>query len=284
MIEADPIITPGPGRPDRPRTAQPPPPPGRLRREAISPWLWLRSAVYLAWLVLTVIPYGTVVVLASLFLKSEPLYRLCLGWVRLARWGSRAFCGIQARIQGLEHLPSGPLILLVKHQSAWETLALPLLMPRPLSYVFKRELLYIPFFGWSLGRLDMVRIDRSRRAEAFGRLAQQGARLLAQGNWIILFPEGTRTARGSQGAYKLGGTRLAIATDTPVLPIAVTSGRCWPRQAFIKRPGTIQVSIGRPIAPSGRSAEDLMAEVEGWIESEMRRLDPEAYPTGASGS
>jgi 1-acyl-sn-glycerol-3-phosphate acyltransferase len=266
---------------DHPRTAQPSSPGDGLRREAITPWLWLRSATYLAWLVLTVIPYGTVVVLASLFLKGESLYRLCLGWVRLAMWGSRTFCGIHAQIQGMEHLPSGPLILLVKHQSAWETLALPLLMPHPLCYVFKRELLYIPFFGWSLGRLDMVRIDRSRRAQAFDRMTQQGARLLTQGNWIILFPEGTRTARGSRGAYKLGGTRLAIATDTPVLPIAVTSGQCWPRQAFIKRPGTIQVSIGQPIAPSGRSAEDLMAEVEDWIEAEMRRLDPQAYPTGA---
>lgn len=257
-------------------------PVAHLREAPVTLGLWVRSAAYLAWLVLTVIPYGTVVVLASLFLKGEPLYRLCLGWVRLAVWGSRTFCGIRAQVQGLEHLPSGPLILLVKHQSAWETLALPLLMPRPLSYVFKRELLYIPFFGWSLGRLDMVRIDRKRRAEAFDRLAQQGARLLAQGDWIILFPEGTRTIPGTRGPYKLGGTRLAIATDTPVLPIAVTSGRCWPRQAFIKRPGTIHVSVGRPIAPAGRSAEDLMAEVEDWIESEMRRLDPEAYaPTGA---
>jgi len=123
----------------------------------------------------------------------------------------------------------------------------------------------------------MVHIDRNRRTEAFNRVENQGGKLLAQGNWIIMFPEGTRIARGDKGTYKLGGTKLATVTGVPVVPIAVTSARCWPRQAFIKRPGVIEMSIGRPIASTDRTPADLMAEVEAWIEAEMHRLDPLAY-------
>jgi 1-acyl-sn-glycerol-3-phosphate acyltransferase len=101
---------------------------------------------------------------------------------------------------------------------------------------------------------------------------------MAQGVWVIMFPEGTRIDRGQRGQYKTGGTRLAIEAGVPVIPIAVTSGRCWPRRAFIKRPGVVDISIGRPIPSTGRQPEELMAEVEAWIEAEMRRLDPEAYP------
>ena len=239
--------------------------------------LWLRSAAYMAWLVLSVIPYAIAVVLLSPFVRGRTLYRFCVGWVAFALWGAQVVCGIRRRVQGMENLPDGPLILLAKHQSAWETLALPVLMPRPLSFVFKRELLFVPFFGWALGRLDMVHIDRKRGAESFARVADQGAELLRKGYWIIMFPEGTRTARGRKGSYKLGGTRLAVMTDTPVVPIAVTSARCWPRQAFIKRPGVVDVSIGAPIAPAGRSAAELMQQVEDWIEAEMHRLDADAY-------
>jgi len=155
-------------------------------------------------------------------------------------------------------------------------------MPHPLAYVFKRELLMIPFFGWAMGRLDMVHIDRSKRAEAWNRVAEQGQKFMSQGNWVIMFPEGTRIPRGSQGTYKTGGTRLAVSTGASVLPIAVTSARCWPRKSFMVRPGCIDISIGKPISSLGREPDELMREVETWIEAEMRRLDPEAYPLGAT--
>jgi 1-acyl-sn-glycerol-3-phosphate acyltransferase len=179
----------------------------------------------------------------------------------------------------MERLPDGPVILLPKHQSTWETFAFPCIMPRPLCYVFKRELLLIPFFGWAMGRLDMIHIDRSKRAEAWSKVAEQGRKFMAEGHWVIMFPEGTRIPRGRAGQYKAGGTRLAVATGVPVLPIAVTSARCWPRKSFIVRPGVVDVSIGTPIPSTGRDADELMREVETWIESEMRRLDPEAYAT-----
>ena len=190
-------------------------------------------------------------------------------------------CGVRHRVTGMEHLPSAdplaPVILAPKHQSTWETFAFPTLMSHPLAYVFKRELLYIPFFGWAIGRLDMIHIDRSKRNEAWGKVAAQGKALLARGHWVIMFPEGTRTPRGSQGVYKAGATRLALSTGAPVVPIAVSSARCWPRKSFLLRPGVIDISIGRPIPVQGREPEELMREVERWIEAEMRRLDPEAY-------
>ena len=245
-------------------------------------WL-LRSALFFVWLVVTVIPWATVVVLVSFLVSSTTLYWICAGWLRQAIWAARWLCGVRWRVQGMEHLPSAAdataaVLLAPKHQSTWETFAFPMLMPHPLAYVFKRELLWIPFFGWAIGSLDMIHIDRSRRAEAWRKVAEQGRRIMGQGNWVIMFPEGTRTPRGAQGDYKTGASRLAITTGVPIVPVAVTSARCWPRKSFLLRPGVIDISIGRPIPVEGRQPDELMREVEAWIEAEMRRLDPEAYP------
>jgi 1-acyl-sn-glycerol-3-phosphate acyltransferase len=220
--------------------------------------------------------------LLSIVWRGTRLYWPTMGWLRLAIWGARVICGVRHRVSGLQHLPSAEegraaVLLASKHQSTWETFAYPTLMPHPLAYVFKRELLYVPFFGWAMGRLDMIHIDRSKRTEAFNKVVEQGQRILGHGSWIIMFPEGTRTPRGSQGVYKTGGTRLALATGTPVVPIAVTSARCWPRKSFVVRPGVVDVSIGKPIPVEGREADELMREVEAWIEGEMRRLDASAY-------
>jgi 1-acyl-sn-glycerol-3-phosphate acyltransferase len=242
------------------------------------------------WLAVTVVPWALAVMLVSVFVRGDTVYWMCAGWLRTAIWGARVICGVRYRVQGMQNLPTAAdaraaVLLASKHQSTWETFAFPALMPHPLAYVFKRELLYIPFFGWAMARMDMIHIDRSKRTEAWNRVAEQGRRLMAQGHWVIMFPEGTRTPRGSQGVYKGGATRLAIATDTPVVPIAVTSARCWPRKSFTLRPGTVDVSIGRPIPSTGREPDELMREVEAWIEAEMRRLDPEAYaPQGAAGA
>ena len=242
----------------------------------------LRSALYLVFLIVTVVPWAVVVLLASIVWRGPKLYWVAVQWLRASMWGARVICGVRAQVQGLEHVPTAQdarsaVLLAPKHQSTWETFFFPTLMPHPLAYVFKRELLRIPFFGWAMGRLDMVHIDRSRRTEAWNRVAEQGRRLFAEGVWVIMFPEGTRTPRGEQGSYKTGASRLAVATGVPIVPIAVASARCWPRKSFLLRPGVIPVSIGRPIASTGRDPEELMREVEAWIEAEMRRLDPEAY-------
>jgi 1-acyl-sn-glycerol-3-phosphate acyltransferase len=242
----------------------------------------LRSGLFLLWLIVTVIPWALLVLLLSIFVRGDKLYWFTIVWLRMAIAGARVICGVRARISGVENLPDAPVILCPKHQSTWETFAFPTLMPRPLCYVFKRELLMIPFFGWAMGRLDMIHIDRSKRNEAWNKVAEQGRRFMASGHWVIMFPEGTRTPRGSQGVYKSGASRLATATDTPIVPIAVSSARCWPRKSFVLRPGVIDISIGAPIAPAGREPDELMREVERWIEAEMRRLDPEAYMAPAA--
>lgn len=236
---------------------------------------------------LTVVPVAIAALLISVFVRGNPVYWTCIFWLRLSIHGARLICGVRWRIEGMENLPSeadsrSAVILLSKHQSTWETFAYPTLMSHPLAYVFKRELLYIPFFGWAMSRMDMIHIDRSKRSQAWNKVAAQGRRLAAQGIWVIMFPEGTRIARGQQGDYKTGGTRLAIETGVPVVPIAATSARCWPRKSFLLRPGVVDISIGKPIQPQGREPAELMREVEGWIEAEMRRLDPEAYASEAS--
>jgi 1-acyl-sn-glycerol-3-phosphate acyltransferase len=244
----------------------------------------LRSVIYLLWQIVTVVPYAIATLVASIFVRGDPLYWICVQWLRVVVWGAKVFCGIQTRVQGMEHVPDSPIILCPKHQSAWETLAFPTLMPHPLCYVFKRELLWVPFFGWAIGRLDMIHIDRSKRNLAWSKVAEQGKRFMEHGNWVIMFPEGTRIPRGQQGTYKSGASRLAVATNTPILPIAVASARCWPKNSFVKYPGVVDVSIGPPIPVNGRDADELMREVESWIEAEMRRIDPEAYGDAAAAS
>lgn len=240
----------------------------------------LRSLAHLLWMGITVIPWALVVVLASPFVSSDTVYKMCAGWLRLAVNSGTFLLGIHNRVSGMENLPTestSPAILLVKHQSTWETFSMVALMPHPLAFVFKRELLYIPFFGWAMARMDMIHIDRSQRAQAFNKVVEQGRRLLARGTWVIMFPEGTRIPRGQKGVYKSGGTRLAVATGAPVIPVAVTSGKCWPRKAFIKTPGVVDISIGPAIPSVGRDPDELMREVQDWIEAEMHRLDPQAY-------
>lgn len=247
----------------------------------------IRSVLHLLWMIITVIPWALAVLIFSLFGNSTQIYWMCAGWLRLAVTGGTVILGIKNRVSGMENLPTSNTsgaVLLLKHQSTWETFSMPTLMPHPLAYVFKKELLYVPFFGWAMARMDMIHIDRSQRAQAFNKVVEQGRRLMGQGVWVIMFPEGTRIERGQKGVYKTGGTRLAIETGAPVIPVAVTSAKCWPRKAFIKKPGIVDISIGKPISSVGRKPEELMREVEAWIETEMRRLDPEAYPetSGAS--
>ena len=243
----------------------------------------IRSLLHMLWMIVTIMPWAIAVLLFSLIGTSTQIYWMCAGWLRVAVQGGTFILGIRNRVTGMENLPIGQTsaaVLLVKHQSTWETLSMPAIMPHPLAYVFKKELLYVPFFGWAMARMDMIHIDRSQRSQAFNKVVEQGKRLMAQGTWVIMFPEGTRIPRGQKGVYKSGGTRLAIETGAPVIPIAVTSAKCWPRKAFIKRPGVVDISIGKAIPSAGRQPDELMREVELWIETEMRRLDPEAYVEG----
>ncbi len=240
----------------------------------------IRSILHMGWMVITVVPWTLAVLLASLLPPRTNAWWAAVNWFRVVMWGTRIILGVRMEVQGLANLPVGKTsaaVLLSKHQSTLETLWLPTIMPYPLAFVFKRELLKIPFFGWSMARMDMIHIDRESRAAAMKHVIEQGCRLLEQGTWVIMFPEGTRIARGQAGTYQTAGTRLAVEAGAPVIPIAVATARCWPREGFVKSGGVVRVSIGPAIASTGRDPKALMREVQDWIEAEMRRIDPEAY-------
>ena len=238
--------------------------------------LWLRSLAYFIFLFVTVVPWSFVVLSGWLF-PVHTRYVLCARWTAMAIWGARVICGIKCTVEGRHNLPDGPAIVLPKHQSTWETLWLPSAMPRDLTFVYKRELNWMPFFGWGIASAQMISIDRSKGQDAFEQVVEQGKDRLARGWWIVIFPEGTRTKPGTTRRYKTGGARLAVRTGALAVPIAVNSGEYWPKGRFIKTPGSIIVSIGPPIDPSGKTAEEVATLVETWIESEMRRLAPHRY-------
>lgn len=238
--------------------------------------LRLRSALYMLFLIVTVIPYAFLCMLWAP-LPQRWRYKLTVGWPRLAVWGARVICGIRWEILGRENLPDGPAVLLSKHQSAWETLFFPAYMPREVCFVYKRELHMLPFFGWGLALLRMIAIDRNKGRDAFDQVLKQGRQKLAEGRWPLLFPEGTRVAPGADARYKLGGARLASCAGADVIPVAHNAGECWRRNAFVKQPGLITVSIGPVIRATGQTPDELNAQVREWIEGEMRRLNPERY-------
>lgn len=257
----------------KPGSPHTPPPEGGPIAAAIA---WLRSFIYALFLFVTVVPYAFACILwAPLPLHAR--YRLTAGWPRLAIWGARVICGIRWQIKGAHNLPDGPAIVLSKHQSAWETLFFPAHMPREVCFVYKKELHRVPFFGWGLALLRMIPIDRSRGRDAFDEVARLGRVRLDDGRWPLLFPEGTRVPPGKPSRFKTGGARLACVTGAPVIPIALNSGELWRRNAFVKRPGLITVSVGPAIASQGLSPEELNARVQAWVEGEMRVLNPERY-------
>lgn len=239
--------------------------------------LFVRSLLF-ALIMLIVTPIWALVCFVFAPFPYRTRYFVTSRWNVFIIWLAKVLCGIRYQIKGWENLPDSPAILLSKHQSAWETIFLLWKMPRPLVFVLKRSLIYIPLFGWALALLRMIPIDRKNGKDAFAQVTREGRQRLQDGQWIIMFPEGTRIPVGKQGKYKMGGTRLAVETNTIVVPIALNAGECWPRNAFIKRPGLITVSIGKPISPEGRNPAELMQQVENWIESEMRVISPHAYP------
>lgn len=241
--------------------------------------LFLRSALFMVLMVIATIIWSGVCMLAAP-LPYNKRYFVTSRWNVFIVWCAKWICGINYQFKGYENFPDAPAIILSKHQSAWETIFLLANLPRPLVFVFKKEILYIPFFGWGIALLRMIPIDRKQGKNAFKSVVAHGKRRLKDGQWIIMFPEGTRIPVGQQGKYKSGGTRLAVETGAVVVPIALNSGECWPKNSFIKKPGTITVSVGKPISPEGKTPDELMEQVEQWIESEMRVISPHAYSAG----
>ncbi|WP_020206609.1 MULTISPECIES: lysophospholipid acyltransferase family protein [Cupriavidus] len=243
--------------------------------------IFLRSLLFALYLLVLTPPYACACFIAFPFMSANRRYAFVRGWPRLVIAAATLICGIRYRFEGYENFDGvldKPVVVLSKHQSAWETVAYVATMPKPMCFVFKRELLMVPFFGWALGMLKMVHINRKEGTRAFASAVRQGRERLAEGAWIIMFPEGTRTPAGMEKPrYKSGGARLAVEAGAWVVPIAVNSGRLWPRNAFMKYPGTITVSVGAPISSANKTADQLNQEVETWIEQDMRRIDAQSY-------
>ena len=230
----------------------------------------LRSVLFAVALILVTPPYA-LIALASAPLPRMMRYRVISGWSRLVVLLARAIVGIEWRVEGREHLPARPSVILAKHQSAWETMAFQLIFP-PQVHVLKRELLWIPFFGWGLALMSPIAIDRRRGIAAMRNIARRGRERLAQGFWVVVFPEGTRVAPGERRPYQLGGAWLAADSGAPIVPVAHNAGLLWPRNAFLKRAGTVTVRIGPAIESAQRDAQTISRLAEAWIEEQQEDL------------
>ena len=198
------------------------------------------------------------------FLSLSGRYRYFLYWNRFALFWLKLCCGIHVDIQGRENFPDSALVILSNHQSPWESIFLYYFFS-PVAAILKKELLQIPFFGWSLALLKPIAIDRKRKLTARQAILQQGKDRLAKNISILIFPEGTRVQPGENKIYQTGGAVLAIEAGASVLPVAHDAGRYWPARRFRKYPGTIKVRIGLPISTTGRSPRELTNQVETWI-------------------
>lgn len=232
---------------------------------------FLRSLLFAICQVIATLIFAPLSVLSGL-LPFQARYGFISQWNYFNVWCLDKICGLRYTVEGREHIPSGACIILCKHQSAWETIALSCIIPLTLSWVCKRELLWIPFFGWGMAMMQPIAIDRKAGRRALDQLMTQGAARLSSGRAVVIFPEGTRVAPGEKRRYAIGGAMLAEKSGYPVLPITHNAGEFWLRRSFIKHPGTIRVVIGPVIESKGRSAAEINAQAEGWIESAMARL------------
>ncbi|AKU12359.1 phospholipid and glycerol acyltransferase [Azoarcus sp. CIB] len=237
--------------------------------------LALRSLLFAMFLVIVTPPCAILGVLA-LPLPSSVRRRIVVSWAPLVIWFAWHLLGIRYRVIGRENIPAEPAVILSKHQSAWETMALQVIFP-PLCFVFKRELLKVPFFGWGLALTSGIAIDRGAAKDALTQVVEQGRARLAEGFWVVVFPEGTRVELGATRRYQPGGARLAQQAQVPVVPVAHNAGEFWRRDTWLKTPGEIIVSIGPAIAPGDMDANEINLVARNWIEAEMRRLFPHHY-------
>jgi 1-acyl-sn-glycerol-3-phosphate acyltransferase len=244
--------------------------------------LLLRALLFYAGLSLATIIFLPL----SLILYPFPLtlrFRVMSKWSVFNLWWLRLTCGLDFEVEGREHIPEGAGIIMCKHQSAWETLALQLVFP-PQVWVLKRELLWIPIYGWALAGMQPIAIERKSMIRSMRQIVKQGRERLTQGLWIVVFPEGTRVAPGSQGKYLPGGGMLAEKSGFPVVPVAHNSGYFWPKNSIRKRPGTIKMVVGPVIESRGKTANEITGLAEQWIENTIKTLPVPELPAAPDNS
>lgn len=232
----------------------------------------IRSVIYFVAMVLTVVVFGSTIGLLGWFLPTRFADVLATRWGLLNLWLQRVLCGLHYQIDGIENLPHGPCIVMSKHQSTWETMGLRGLMQPAQSWVLKKELMQLPIFGWGLRFARSIPIDRAAGRRAVLKVVEDGKARLAEGRYVVIFPEGTRTAPGERRKYGMGGGVLAERSGAVVIPIAHNAGVFWRRRGVKKYPGTIRVVIGPAISSRGKKAAEIMHEVETWIETQQETL------------
>ncbi len=232
--------------------------------------LYARALLFYVGLFALTVPFS---LLAIILIPMPPVTRSrwVSGWADCVLWWLKVTCNLSYQVKGREHIPHSASIILCKHQSAWETIALQSIFP-PQVWVLKRELLIIPFLGWALWAVGSIPIDRSSGREALKKLVNHGKDRLKRGLWVVIFPEGTRTAPGARGKYHIGGAWLASHTNSTVVPVAHNAGRFWRKSSILKYPGVIQVVIGQPVDTTGLKPDAVNKLVEEWIETQMQSL------------
>jgi len=231
---------------------------------------YIRSSLFLVFMWLSV-PFATALFLLAYPIPYKYRSRLIAGWSKVCLSVLGFLTGLKFEISGQENIPDKPCIIFCKHQSTWETMALQLLFT-PQVWILKRELLWVPFFGWTLASMKSIAIDRNSGKKALKQVVEQGTQRLNEGYWVIIFPEGTRTLPGKKPNYKIGGAMLANSSGYDVLPIAHNAGEFWPKGQFVKKAGTIKMVIGSTINSSELKTKEINQKAEEWIESTMIRL------------
>jgi 1-acyl-sn-glycerol-3-phosphate acyltransferase len=226
----------------------------------------LGSILFTLWLFVWTFCYGVFFVVASSFLPFSGRFVLARFWGRVLLSSLKLLCRLDYRVEGLENLPAGNHVALMKHASSWETFAQAVLLP-PQVWVLKRELMWVPFVGWGLKLLRAISVDRGAGAVAVRSVVEQGKARLAEGKWIVIFPEGTRMPPGQTRKYGVSGALLASEAGKLIVPVAHNAGYFWPRRGWYKKPGTIRVVIGPPIVAAGRDPRELNLEAQAWIEA-----------------
>lgn len=234
--------------------------------------LFLRSLLFSVTMIVVTIPYSFLCLFAGITMPLHYRCRIIQWWTSGVIWLLKVCCQVNYTVEGLENIPKNRNgIIFSKHQSTWETFYLQSTFP-DMAIILKRELCWVPFFGWGLATTSPIAINRGKTSTAMQQIFTQGKKCLDQGRWVLIFPEGTRIPYGKVGNYKQGGARLAIETGYPIIPIAHDAGRYWPKRSFIKKPGTIRVVIGPLIESEGYTAEELTEKAKSWIEETIHRL------------
>ena len=236
---------------------------------------YIRATLFLAFMWLS-IPFATAIFLLLYPVPYQYRSKIIAVWSKVCLSVLTFFCSLKFEVIGLENIPQKPCIIFCKHQSTWETMALQLYFT-PQVWILKKELLWVPFFGWTLASMKSIAIDRSSGKKALKQIVEQGKERLDEGTWVVIFPEGTRTLPGTKPNYKIGGAMLAKQSGYDVLPIAHNAGEFWPKGQYVKKAGTIKMVIGPVIKSSELRTKQINQQAEDWIESTLSEIYEKQY-------